>query len=61
MRGIALSGYGMAEDVKKSIDAGFDEHLTKPVLAETLFSTIERVAAKPRPTLVNVNPGLDIK
>ena len=30
-RGVALSGYGMEEDIKKSLDAGFTEHLTKPV------------------------------
>lgn len=29
--GIALSGYGMAEDIAQSEQAGFDYHLTKPV------------------------------
>jgi signal transduction histidine kinase/CheY-like chemotaxis protein len=29
--GIALSGFGMEEDVRRSIDAGFDHHLTKPI------------------------------
>ncbi len=28
---IALSGYGMEEDKKKAIEAGFNQHLTKPV------------------------------
>jgi two-component system CheB/CheR fusion protein len=28
---IALSGYGQAEDVQRSLAAGFDRHLTKPV------------------------------
>jgi PAS domain S-box-containing protein len=31
LRGIALSGYGMEEDIRKSKSAGFDHHLTKPV------------------------------
>lgn len=31
LRGIALSGYGMEEDVRRSREAGFDHHLTKPV------------------------------
>jgi PAS domain S-box-containing protein len=31
LRGIALSGYGMAEDVRRSEEAGFIAHLTKPV------------------------------
>jgi PAS domain S-box-containing protein len=30
-RGIALSGYGMESDTQRSIDSGFDAHLTKPV------------------------------
>jgi len=29
--GVALSGYGMAEDIQRSLDAGFDDHLIKPV------------------------------
>jgi signal transduction histidine kinase/ActR/RegA family two-component response regulator len=29
--GIALSGFGMEEDVRRSLDAGFDHHLTKPI------------------------------
>lgn len=31
LRGIALSGYGMDEDVTRSLEAGFTAHLTKPV------------------------------
>ncbi len=31
VRSIALSGYGMEEDIRKSLDAGFTLHLTKPV------------------------------
>jgi signal transduction histidine kinase/CheY-like chemotaxis protein len=31
MRGVAFSGYGMEEDVQKSLEAGFFAHLTKPV------------------------------
>jgi CheY-like chemotaxis protein len=28
---IAITGYGQDEDRRKALDAGFDEHLTKPV------------------------------
>jgi two-component system, chemotaxis family, CheB/CheR fusion protein len=28
---VALTGYGRAEDRERSKDAGFDEHLVKPV------------------------------
>ena len=31
MRIIALSGYAQPEDVKRALDAGFDEHIAKPV------------------------------
>lgn len=31
LRGVALSGYGMEEDIRKSKSAGFDRHLVKPV------------------------------
>jgi PAS domain S-box-containing protein len=40
VRGIALSGYGSDEDVRKSHDAGFDTHLTKPTDFDRLLDTI---------------------
>jgi CheY-like chemotaxis protein len=40
-QGIALSGYGMEEDVKRSKDAGFALHLTKPVHFASLSSAID--------------------
>jgi PAS domain S-box-containing protein len=43
IRGIALSGYGMEEDVRRSHQAGFIEHLTKPVDVERLRAAIARV------------------
>jgi CheY-like chemotaxis protein/anti-sigma regulatory factor (Ser/Thr protein kinase) len=33
---IAISGYGEQSDISKSLDAGFDHHLTKPVDYEAL-------------------------
>ena len=41
--GIAISGYGMESDLAKSRDAGFVEHLVKPVNLPTLQSIIQRV------------------
>ena len=41
--GIALSGFGMADDVKESLEAGFGEHLTKPVNLATLERAMLRV------------------
>lgn len=37
---IALTGYGMAEDVEKCLRAGFNEHLTKPIDFERLQKSI---------------------
>jgi len=41
--GIALSGYGMEEDVRKSLSAGFDRHLTKPVNLQALQTAIQEI------------------
>jgi CheY-like chemotaxis protein len=41
IRGIAISGFGMNGDVEKSINAGFSEHLVKPVSLEKLEAAIE--------------------
>jgi len=44
VKGIALSGYGMEEDVRKSLEAGFDRHLTKPVNLQALQTAIQDAA-----------------
>jgi CheY-like chemotaxis protein len=41
--GIALSGFGMEDDLKRSQQAGFAEHLTKPVDFAVLQETITRL------------------
>jgi PAS domain S-box-containing protein len=41
LRGIALSGYGMEEDVRRSLSAGFARHLTKPVNLQALNAAIQ--------------------
>ena len=43
VRGIALSGFGMEEDVRRSREAGFDTHLTKPVNFRTLQEVIKQI------------------
>jgi signal transduction histidine kinase len=40
LRGIALSGYGMDEDIQRSREAGFTYHLTKPVTLQMLQEAI---------------------
>ncbi|SIO47168.1 PAS domain S-box-containing protein [Singulisphaera sp. GP187] len=44
VKGIAVSGYGMEDDVRKSRDAGFCLHLTKPVDFPALEQAIQQVA-----------------
>ena len=41
--GIALSGFGTEADVNKARDAGFGEHLTKPINFERLEQAIRRL------------------
>jgi PAS domain S-box-containing protein len=43
LKGIALSGYGMEEDIRRSREAGFACHLTKPVNRRALETTIRQV------------------
>ena len=43
--GIAISGFGMNGDIEKSLEAGFAEHLVKPVKMESFEAAINRVMA----------------
>jgi len=42
--GIALSGFGMDDDIHNSLAAGFSRHLTKPVDWEELKTEIQKIA-----------------
>jgi len=41
--GIAMSGYGMDEDIRKSREAGFSDHLVKPISFAQLDQAIHRL------------------
>src|SRR5436189_1401313 len=43
--GIALTGFGMEDDIRKSYDAGFKHHLVKPIDLNKLDSLIQESAA----------------
>ncbi len=43
VRGIAMSGFGMDEDLRRSREAGFSEHLVKPIDIPKLEAAIRRV------------------
>ncbi len=44
---IALTGYGMEEDIVRSREAGFTTHMTKPIDFAKLEVMIRQVAPKP--------------
>ena len=44
---IALTGYGQDQDKRRSEEAGFSEHLVKPVDAETLVQLLAELVARP--------------
>jgi len=43
--GIAISGFGNNRDIERSLQAGFSEHLIKPIKLENLEAAIERAIA----------------
>ncbi|HEX8898998.1 MAG TPA: hybrid sensor histidine kinase/response regulator, partial [Chthoniobacterales bacterium] len=47
LRGIALSGFGMENDVSRARAAGFSEHLTKPINFDRLDEAIQMLLAEP--------------
>ena len=49
LRGVALSGYGMEEDIRRSKSAGFDHHLTKPVDPAKIDQLLANLTKEIRP------------
>ena len=43
VKGIALSGFGTEQDIRRSKEAGFDYHLTKPVNFQNLRELLQRL------------------
>ena len=41
---VALTGWGGAEDKKRAVDAGFDQHLTKPVDPDALVDILVKIS-----------------
>jgi PAS domain S-box-containing protein len=46
LSGIALSGFGMEEDIRRSQEAGFLEHITKPIDLGQLEAALARAAGQ---------------
>jgi signal transduction histidine kinase len=51
IRLIALTGYGLAEDQRRVLEAGFDLHMVKPVDLAALLSQLSEPAARPASVL----------
>ena len=45
LKGIALSGFGAEEDVRRSREAGFDYHMTKPVNFQDLRALLRQIGS----------------
>lgn len=43
---VALTGYGAQEDKRRTREAGFDEHVLKPVTPETISEIVDRTARR---------------
>jgi CheY-like chemotaxis protein len=56
---IALTGFGSVDDVLLCRDAGFAEHLTKPIDVRELDAAIARAAARPGADVPSVMPPSD--
>jgi PAS domain S-box-containing protein len=46
IKGIAMSGYGMDEDFRKSREAGFSDHIVKPANVAQLERSIRRIVVR---------------
>jgi CheY-like chemotaxis protein len=45
LTGVALTGFGMDEDIRRSKEAGFTFHLTKPVDFHELRTVLGKIAS----------------
>jgi CheY-like chemotaxis protein len=50
IRLIAVTGYGLPEDQRRVMEAGFDQHLVKPVQIERLLEALAASAPAPAGT-----------
>jgi len=41
---VAVTGWGQEQDRLRAVEAGFDQHLVKPISAETVESLLQSLA-----------------
>jgi signal transduction histidine kinase len=56
---VALSGWGMAEDRRRTQEAGFDHHLVKPVAADQLLDLLQTVQGAAGPAIHRASASVD--
>lgn len=49
LKGLALSGFGQEDHIQQSLDAGFIEHVTKPIHLGRFTAVLQRVLSHPLP------------
>jgi CheY-like chemotaxis protein len=57
LRGVAVSGYGMDEDIQRSKAAGFDYHVTKPADPAKIQRLLAEVMREVGPSPSNLPLG----
>jgi PAS domain S-box-containing protein len=55
---VALTGYGMAEDIDRCLQAGFEEHLTKPIDIDRLQKALSKVLTNKAASEIEPTPTL---
>jgi len=48
---VAVTGYGMAEDVDRCRAAGFFDHVTKPIVADRLHAILDQISHQSGPAI----------
>jgi DNA-binding response OmpR family regulator len=43
---VALTGYGTTQDRERALNAGFDDHLVKPIEPDRLVAVLDRVMGR---------------
>jgi PAS domain S-box-containing protein len=54
----AVTAYATAEDRRRALEAGYREHLVKPVDPAVLVATVARLAGRPVPSRTSIYPSL---
>jgi DNA-binding response OmpR family regulator len=46
VRLIAVTGYGTAQDIARALNAGFDQHIVKPIDCDMLLAELQNTAQR---------------